>query len=133
MVSTPYGRVVALDPTSGKENWVFPLPTGNPSTRGVEHFVGDATTPPQIVEEGVRSLRSGRTHYTSNYGTLELRRALAAHLEQRYGLVYDPEGEIIIAKVVVVLANLNSFNPSLPRPWPESLHPQPDCRRRAAG
>ena len=29
----------------------------------------DFTTPPQVVEEGVRSLRSGRTHYTSNYGT----------------------------------------------------------------
>jgi quinoprotein glucose dehydrogenase len=48
-VSTPYGRVVALDPTTGKEKWVFPLPTGNPSTRGVEYFNGDAKTPPQIV------------------------------------------------------------------------------------
>ena len=38
----------------------------------------DFATPPQVVEEGVRSLRSGRTHYTSNYGTLELRRALAS-------------------------------------------------------
>jgi aminotransferase len=56
----------------------------------------DFTTPPQIIEEGVRSLRSGRTHYTSNYGTLDLRRALAAHLEGRYGVVYDPEGEIIV-------------------------------------
>ena len=56
----------------------------------------DFTTPPQIVEEGVRSLRSGRTHYTSNYGTLELRRALAAHLEQRYGVGYDPQGEILV-------------------------------------
>jgi aminotransferase len=56
----------------------------------------DFTTPPQIIEEGVRSLRTGRTHYTSNYGTLELRRALAAHLEQRYGLSYDAEGEILI-------------------------------------
>ncbi|HEY8837264.1 MAG TPA: pyridoxal phosphate-dependent aminotransferase, partial [Dehalococcoidia bacterium] len=37
----------------------------------------DFTTPPQVVEEGVRSLRSGRTHYTSNYGTIELRRGLA--------------------------------------------------------
>src|SRR5688572_28380884 len=48
-VSTPYGRVVALDPTTGTEKWVFPLPTGNPSTRGVEYFGGDATTRPQIV------------------------------------------------------------------------------------
>jgi aminotransferase len=56
----------------------------------------DFTTPPQIVEEGVRSLRAGRTHYTSNYGTLELRRALANHLERLYELSYDPESEICI-------------------------------------
>ena len=56
----------------------------------------DFSTPPQVVEEGVRSLRSGRTHYTSNYGTLELRRALAAHLQRLYGLDYNPENEICI-------------------------------------
>src|SRR5215471_7882378 len=48
-VSTPYGRVIALEPTTGKEKWIFPLPSGNPSTRGVEYFAGDAQTPPQIV------------------------------------------------------------------------------------
>jgi quinoprotein glucose dehydrogenase len=48
-VSTPYGRVVALDPTTGQEKWVFPLPSGSPSTRGVEYFRGDPATPPQIV------------------------------------------------------------------------------------
>ncbi len=56
----------------------------------------DFTTPPQIVEEGVRSLRAGRTHYTSNYGTLELRRALAKNLERLYNVSYDPESEILI-------------------------------------
>ena len=56
----------------------------------------DFTTPPQVIEEGVRSLRSGRTHYTSNYGTLELRRALSGHLDRLYGLRYDPDGEICI-------------------------------------
>jgi aminotransferase len=56
----------------------------------------DFTTPPQIVEEGVRSLRAGRTHYTSNYGTIELRRALAKNLERLYGVSYDPETEIVI-------------------------------------
>ena len=56
----------------------------------------DFTTPPQVIEEGVRSLRAGRTHYTSNYGTLELRRALAAHIERLYGIRYEPEGEICI-------------------------------------
>ena len=33
----------------------------------------DFDTPRAIVEAGVESLREGRTHYTSNYGTLELR------------------------------------------------------------
>ncbi len=56
----------------------------------------DFTTPPQIVEEGVRSLRAGRTHYTSNYGTLELRRALSAHLERLYEVTYSPDDEICI-------------------------------------
>ena len=48
-IASPYGRVVALDPTTGKEVWVYTLPTGSPATRGVEYFPGDATTPPQIV------------------------------------------------------------------------------------
>lgn len=56
----------------------------------------DFDTPRVIVEAGVESLRSGRTHYTSNYGTLELRRALSAHLERRYGVAYDPERELLV-------------------------------------
>src|ERR1700675_714399 len=56
----------------------------------------DFDTPPAIVEAGIASLRRGRTHSTSNYGTLELRRALAAHLEWRYAVGYDPQGEILI-------------------------------------
>jgi len=56
----------------------------------------DFDTPRSIVEAGVESLREGRTHYTSNYGTVELRRALAAHLERRYGVAYDPARELLI-------------------------------------
>jgi len=48
-ITTPYSRVVALDPTTGKELWAFKLPSGNPSTRGVEYWPGDAGTPPRIV------------------------------------------------------------------------------------
>jgi aminotransferase len=56
----------------------------------------DFATPRAIVEAGVESLREGRTHYTSNSGTIELRRALAAHLERRYGVRYDPATELLI-------------------------------------
>jgi len=48
-ITTPYGRVVALDPTTGKEIWVFQPPDGYPSAKGVEYWPGDAKTPPQIV------------------------------------------------------------------------------------
>jgi aminotransferase len=56
----------------------------------------DFDTPRVIVEAGVESLREGRTHYTSNFGTLELRRALSKHLAGRYGVTYDPATEILI-------------------------------------
>jgi aminotransferase len=56
----------------------------------------DFDTPRNVIEAGVESLREGRTHYTSNYGTLELRRALSAHLERLYGVHYAPENEILI-------------------------------------
>src|SRR3954466_13573511 len=56
----------------------------------------DFDTPREIVEAGVESLREGRTHYTSNYGTIELRRALSTHLESRYGVHYDPATEVLV-------------------------------------
>ncbi|HUA60329.1 MAG TPA: pyrroloquinoline quinone-dependent dehydrogenase [Verrucomicrobiae bacterium] len=48
-LSTPYSRVVAVDPTTGKEIWAFHLPTSSPSTRGVEYWPGDSQTAAQIV------------------------------------------------------------------------------------
>jgi aminotransferase len=56
----------------------------------------DFDTPRSIIEAGVESLREGRTHYTSNSGTIELRRALADHLERLYGVSYDPRTELLI-------------------------------------
>ncbi len=56
----------------------------------------DFDTPEHIVQAGIDSLRRGRTHYTSNYGTIELRQALADHLERLYGVAYDPATEILI-------------------------------------
>jgi len=56
----------------------------------------DFDTPPHIIEAAVASLRAGRTHYTSNLGTIELRRAIAAKIQERSGVSYDPESEIIV-------------------------------------
>jgi aminotransferase len=56
----------------------------------------DFDTPEQVIEAGRHSLAARRTHYASNYGTIELRRALAHHLERLYGVRYDPSEEILI-------------------------------------
>jgi quinoprotein glucose dehydrogenase len=48
-IGTPYGRVTALDPTTGAEIWNYKLPSGEPATRGVEYFPGDKQTPELIV------------------------------------------------------------------------------------
>jgi len=56
----------------------------------------DFTTPDPILEAGVRSLRAGETHYTSNAGMMQLRQALAANLERLYGACYDPATELVI-------------------------------------
>jgi aminotransferase len=56
----------------------------------------DFTTPKPILEAGIDSLRAGDTHYTSNHGILELRRALSSHLERLYGIHYEPANEMVI-------------------------------------
>lgn len=56
----------------------------------------DFTTPDRILEAGIASLRRGDTHYTSNAGIIELRKALSDHLERLYGVHYDPATEIIV-------------------------------------
>jgi aminotransferase len=56
----------------------------------------DFVTPQPILEAGIASLQRGETQYTSNSGTIELRRAISGHLEERYGVSYDPETEIIV-------------------------------------
>jgi len=56
----------------------------------------DFVTPQHIRQAGIRSLEEGHTAYTSNFGMLELRRRIAAHLEQRYGVAYDPTTEVLV-------------------------------------
>jgi quinoprotein glucose dehydrogenase len=49
-VSTPYGRVVALDAESGKQLWAYQVPgSDQPATRGVSYWPGDSGRKPEIV------------------------------------------------------------------------------------
>ncbi len=56
----------------------------------------DFTTPAPIVEAGIAALQRGATHYTSNSGLIELRQAIAAHVQKLYGLSYDPGQEVLV-------------------------------------
>jgi aminotransferase len=56
----------------------------------------DFLTPSAISEAGIQSIKRGDTHYTSNAGLLELRRALSRHLEKKYQVSYDPNTELIL-------------------------------------
>ncbi|MGD2251578.1 MAG: aminotransferase class I/II-fold pyridoxal phosphate-dependent enzyme [Anaerolineales bacterium] len=56
----------------------------------------DFVTPGPILEAGIQSLQHGHTHYTSNSGILELRQALASHLQRLYDVSYNPESELLI-------------------------------------
>jgi len=56
----------------------------------------DFVTPQPILERGVRALQDGETHYTSNSGRLDLRQALASHLQRLYGVSYEPASEMVI-------------------------------------
>ncbi|HSG14919.1 MAG TPA: aminotransferase class I/II-fold pyridoxal phosphate-dependent enzyme [Anaerolineae bacterium] len=55
----------------------------------------DFITPEPILQAGIASLQRGETQYTSNSGTVELRSALGRHIEQLYGVSYDPGSEIL--------------------------------------
>ena len=55
----------------------------------------DFTTPKPILDAGIRSLQNGETHYTSNWGKMELRRGIAENLQNRYGVKYDPATEVV--------------------------------------
>lgn len=48
-ITTPYNRVVALDPATGKELWVAPVAgPGQPSIRGLEYWPGDDAVAPRL-------------------------------------------------------------------------------------
>lgn len=55
----------------------------------------DFLTPEPFRAAAHRSIDTN-TAYTSNQGMIELRRAIAAHLERLYGVRYDPETEILL-------------------------------------
>lgn len=83
----------------------------------------DFDTPWHVRESTVFALERGATHYTSNYGYLELRRALAGYVHKVFGADYNPEDEILIT--VGVSEALDLALRALLNPGDEVLYHEP--------
>ena len=56
----------------------------------------DFSTPWHIRRAGITSLEEGRTRYTSNWGLKELRQEIAAYMNRKYSLTYEPADEVLV-------------------------------------
>ena len=83
----------------------------------------DFVTPEHIRQAGMRSIEQGHTRYTSNFGTLELREELAAMLQRRYGLTYNPLNELLVT--VGVSEGVDLVMRTLIDPGDEVISPDP--------
>ena len=83
----------------------------------------DFVSPQPVIDAAIDSLHAGKTAYTANAGLLELREAIAADVQSRYGVAYDPKDQIIVtvgASEAILLAMLATIDPG-----DEVLIPEP--------
>jgi aminotransferase len=83
----------------------------------------DFDTPWHVRESTVFALERGATHYTSNLGFLELRKALSAYVRKAFGAEYNPENEVLIT--VGVSEALDLGLRALLNPGDEVLYHEP--------
>jgi aminotransferase len=78
----------------------------NKGIRIIDLSIGrpDFDTPPHIKEAAKKALDEGKVHYTTNYGLIELRQAIANKLHRENDLEYKPEEVIITTGAVEALA-----------------------------
>jgi aminotransferase len=83
----------------------------------------DFDTPWHVRESTVFALERGVTHYTSNFGYLELRSALARYVRKVFGAEYDPQNEVLVT--VGVSEALDLALRALLNPGDEVLYHEP--------
>ena len=94
-ISNPISQRVQAIPASGIRKY-FDLIASMEGVISLGVGEPDFVTPWHISEAGIYAIEKGYTMYTSNYGLIELRKEIAKHLKSRYGLVYDPNTEILV-------------------------------------
>ncbi len=55
----------------------------------------DFDTPSCVKEAAIKALEGGHTHYTHSLGLVELREAICAHYERRYGVNVEPDQIVV--------------------------------------
>ncbi|HEX2317014.1 MAG TPA: pyridoxal phosphate-dependent aminotransferase [Thermomonospora sp.] len=80
--TTIFAEMTALAVRTGAIN----LGQGFPDTGG----------PRAMLEQAVAAVRGGDNQYPPGTGIAELREAVAAQRAERYGLAYDPDGEVLV-------------------------------------
>ena len=75
----------------------FDLLDGRDDVIGLTVGQPEFVTPWHIREAGIASLERGKTYYTSNSGTIQLREAISNYLVRRFDMPrYDPKSEIVV-------------------------------------
>ena len=118
-ITTPYHKVAALDPVTGKEVWTYAVAgTGQPSVRGVEYWPGDKTAPAEILfgtRDGRLIALDAKTGKPvigfGEKGTLDLRTpdVMNDHPDAAYGLTSPP----IVYRNLVITGVANQEFPAL--------------------
>ena len=83
----------------------------------------DFVTPWTIRESAIYSYEKGNTHYTSNLGTIQLRKEISKYVKNMYSLDYNPENECIVT--VGVSEALDLVMRALLSPGDEVIYHEP--------
>ncbi len=83
----------------------------------------DFDTPWHVRESTVFALERGATHYSSNLGYLDLRKAIAGYVRKTFSAEYNPENEVLVT--VGVSEGLDLALRALLNPGDEVLYHEP--------
>jgi len=103
-------RVLALDPDTGKEIWVYQRPKGLVSARGVAYWPGDGKHPPRLF-------------FTSGHQMVALN-ARSGQPDPGFGIGGEITMEVPFAEVPTISKNVIIVGANVYGPGETNLHPQ---------
>lgn len=116
-------RVVCTTPPSGIRRFFDLANEMKESVISLSIGEPDFVTPWQVVDAGIRSLKNGETHYSSNQGLMALRESICRYSLRKYGLEYDPRTETVVT--VGGSEAIDAAVRALVNPGDEVIVPQP--------